>query len=69
LSLGAGDDLGTVAFMVLCFKINTLYLENENDSSDPEVGGQSTISLRNVFFLFSIFLQSVKNIAYEKYIL
>jgi hypothetical protein len=39
------------------------------NSSDPEVGGQSTISLRNVFFLFSIFLQSVKNIAYEKYIL
>jgi hypothetical protein len=32
LSLGAGDDLGTVAFMVLCFKINTLYLKNENET-------------------------------------
>jgi hypothetical protein len=32
LTRGAGDDLKTVAFMVLCFKINTLYLENENET-------------------------------------
>jgi hypothetical protein len=31
--------------------------------------GTSTISLRSLSFLFSIFLPSVKNIAYEKYIL
>ena len=34
---------------------------------DPEVGEQSTVSLSGLFFL--IFLQSIKNIAYEKYIL